>query len=74
MRSQIVNAFNAGPSIVQYAGHGSVEVWTGAGLLQTNDAAQLSNGHRLPLVVHNLKHLVEVSHRQQVPQALMRPQ
>ena len=33
------------------SGHGSVEVWTGAGLLQSADAPHLTNGHRLPVVV-----------------------
>jgi hypothetical protein len=50
-RQQILASFNRGPALVNYAGHGSVEVWTGAGLLQTADAAQLTNGHRLPLVI-----------------------
>ena len=51
MRSQIVNAFNAGPSIVQYAGHGSVEVWTGAGVLNGQSINSLTNYKALPLVV-----------------------
>ena len=50
-RQAIRAAFNAGSALVNYAGHGSVEVWTGAGLLDTAAASQLTNGPRLPLVV-----------------------
>ncbi len=51
LRTQILATLNAGPSVVAYAGHGSSEVWTGAGLLQASDAAALTNGNRLPLFV-----------------------
>ena len=50
-RQAILNALRAGPSIVNYAGHGSVQTWTGAGLLRQEDAAQLGNGNRLPFFV-----------------------
>jgi hypothetical protein len=42
-RQAILGALNQGPALVHYAGHGSVETWTGAGLLQTPDAGQFSN-------------------------------
>ncbi len=51
VRSQIVGAVNGGPAIVNWMGHGSVNVWTGDGLLRGEDAATLQNGARLPLFV-----------------------
>ena len=51
IRQQILTGINAGPRIVNYLGHGSVQVWTGAGLLQSSDAGNLTNGNRLPLFV-----------------------
>ncbi len=47
IRQQILNGINAGPRIVNYYGHGSVQVWTGAGLLQNSDAPNLTNGGKL---------------------------
>lgn len=49
VRAQIINGINQGPLVVNYFGHGSVGLWTGAGLLNTSDAAALTNGTRLPL-------------------------
>ncbi|MEA2174567.1 MAG: hypothetical protein QOD00_2159 [Blastocatellia bacterium] len=49
VRNQIIGNINAGPQVVNYFGHGSVGLWTGAGLLTTGDAATLSNGNRLPV-------------------------
>jgi autotransporter-associated beta strand protein len=49
VRTQIIGNINAGPQVVNYFGHGSVGLWTGAGLLTTGDAATLSNGNRLPV-------------------------
>ncbi|HEX8141786.1 MAG TPA: C25 family cysteine peptidase [Pyrinomonadaceae bacterium] len=51
VRSQIVSGINQGPLLVNYAGHGSVEMWTGAGILRTSDAAQLTNNGSLSLFV-----------------------
>ncbi|HEX8474132.1 MAG TPA: C25 family cysteine peptidase [Pyrinomonadaceae bacterium] len=51
VRSQIVAGVNAGPLVVNYIGHGSINVWTGEGLLRSSDAPTLSNGNRLPLFV-----------------------
>lgn len=51
VRGQIVSAVNAGPQIVNWMGHGSVNVWTGDGLLRSEDAAGLQNGGRLSLYV-----------------------
>ena len=51
VRSQIVSGVNAGPLLVNWMGHGSVDVWTGEGLLRGADAPSLQNGSRLPLFV-----------------------
>ncbi|MBC7929968.1 MAG: hypothetical protein H7Z38_05305 [Rubrivivax sp.] len=51
VRGQIVSAVNAGPQIVNWMGHGSVNVWTGDGLLRSQDATGLQNGGRLSLYV-----------------------
>ena len=46
MRGQILDALNQGPMIVNYYGHGSVTVWTGAGLLDSDLATGLTNANR----------------------------
>jgi len=51
MQTQIVNAIDQGPTIVNYFGHGSVTVWTGAGLLNENNGGTLTNGNRQSLFV-----------------------
>jgi hypothetical protein len=51
VRSEIMSGINAGPLLVNFAGHGSSDVWTGAGILNSSDAGALSNGNRLPLFV-----------------------
>jgi hypothetical protein len=43
MRGQIVDGIDSGPMIVNYYGHGSVTVWTGAGLLDSDLALGLTN-------------------------------
>jgi hypothetical protein len=49
VHDQIMNGINQGPLLVSFLGHGSIEVWTGGPILSTADAAQLSNGSRLPV-------------------------
>ena len=39
-----------GPLLVNYVGHGSVEVWRGD-IFTSPDAAALTNGNKLPIVV-----------------------
>lgn len=51
VRSEIINGINAGPLLVNYAGHGSSDVWTGAGILNASDALALTNGNRLPFFI-----------------------
>lgn len=46
----VVNAFNRGSLLTDYIGHGSIENWSNF-IFNSPDAAALSNGDRLPLVV-----------------------
>ena len=48
-RQEIVAGINSGKLLVNYLGHGSVEVWSGEELLDNTAASTLSNGTRLPL-------------------------
>jgi hypothetical protein len=49
-RSILVSAINRGEKVVNYIGHGSVDLWSG-GLLSSEDAAALTNIGHLPLFV-----------------------
>lgn len=51
VHAQVIAALNTGPLLVNFSGHGSVDIWTGAPLLTTTDALHLTNGSRLPLVI-----------------------
>jgi hypothetical protein len=51
MRGQIVDGIDSGPMIVNYYGHGSVTVWTGAGLLDSDLALGLTNNSKPSLFV-----------------------
>jgi Peptidase family C25 len=51
IRVRILDALKGGPSVVNYYGHGAVDVWTGAGLLKSADAASLRNAGDLSLFV-----------------------
>jgi autotransporter-associated beta strand protein len=51
MRGQIVEGIDSGPMIVNYYGHGSVTVWTGAGLLDSDLALGLTNNSKPSLFV-----------------------
>ena len=46
MRGQLLDALNQGPMIVNFYGHGSVGVWTGAGILDSELADTLTNSNR----------------------------
>ncbi|HEY0003860.1 MAG TPA: C25 family cysteine peptidase, partial [Pyrinomonadaceae bacterium] len=51
-RTKLFNEINQGPMIVNYAGHGTIDAWSGAALLTSSDVnSQLSNGNHLPLFV-----------------------
>ena len=49
-RQDILSAMNAGQLLVNYNGHGSVQIW-GNSLLDDTSASALTNGTKLPLVV-----------------------
>ncbi len=49
-RSQVLQSLNSGALLINYLGHGSVELWRG-NMLTSEDAAGLTNGTKLPLVV-----------------------
>ena len=48
--AQVLQSFNSGALLINYFGHGSVEIWRGD-LLQSDDASGLTNGTKLPFVV-----------------------
>jgi hypothetical protein len=50
VRARILEEINAGPGLVNFAGHGNVNTWT-TGLLTNDDAATLHNGRNLPIFV-----------------------
>jgi hypothetical protein len=49
--TEIISGINQGPLMVNYIGHGSVEVWTGAPILSTTDTSALTNSNHLPVFV-----------------------
>jgi hypothetical protein len=51
VKADIVNGFNSGPALVNYSGHGNINVWSGGGIFLSEDALALTNGSRLPVVV-----------------------
>jgi hypothetical protein len=50
-RANIISLINSGTALVNYSGHGSVDVWTGVPIFDTADAMALTNGNKLPLVI-----------------------
>jgi hypothetical protein len=73
-RDQIINGINQGPLLVNYIGHGSVEVWTGAPILSASDAAELNNPTGLPLflMMTCLNGYYQDPTRESLAEALMR--
>ena len=51
LRSKIIDGINHGPLLVNYLGHGSVDIWTGAGLLRDSDVSSLTNNEPASLFV-----------------------
>lgn len=52
-RQALLTELDAGAALVNFFGHGSVEVWTNGGLLSRADALAAANGNRLPVVLAN---------------------
>jgi hypothetical protein len=50
-RSAIQAEINSGKLIVNYVGHGGVNVWADEGLFTTNDVPLLANGGKLPVML-----------------------
>jgi hypothetical protein len=50
MRNDLLRSMNEGKLLVNYMGHGSVEVWRG-NILSSEDAEGLTNGVKLPFLV-----------------------
>jgi hypothetical protein len=51
VHSQVVAGVDTGPTVVNWMGHGSINVWTGDGILSNDDAPTLTNGQHLSLFV-----------------------
>jgi hypothetical protein len=49
--ADIIAKFNSGKALVNYSGHGNVDVWTGAAIFTSNDALALTNANKLSFVV-----------------------
>jgi hypothetical protein len=50
-RADVIAKLNAGKALVNYSGHGNVDVWTGASIFTSSDATALTNGNKLSFVV-----------------------
>ena len=50
-RQNLLQRWNAGAGLINFYGHGSVEIWQYPGFFGRHDALALQNGERLPLVV-----------------------
>ena len=49
--ADIISGFTQGRAVVNYSGHGNVNVWSGSSIFDTNNASALTNGNKLPLVI-----------------------
>ncbi|HKO45910.1 MAG TPA: C25 family cysteine peptidase, partial [Pyrinomonadaceae bacterium] len=49
VRTRILDALNQGPMLVNYYGHGSLQVWTGVPLFDSEMAGSLTNSNRLSI-------------------------
>ena len=50
-RQSLLGRFDQGALLVNFIGHGSVDIWTDSGLFGGQDAKSLTNGIRLPFVI-----------------------
>jgi hypothetical protein len=51
MTQDLINEVNQGALILNYVGHGAIELWASEEVLNTQDIGLFSNGDRLPVVV-----------------------
>ncbi len=51
IRRNVLDSMNAGPAVVNYFGHSTITVWTGAGIFHSSDAFALTNYSRPSLSV-----------------------
>ncbi|HEY5884796.1 MAG TPA: C25 family cysteine peptidase, partial [Pyrinomonadaceae bacterium] len=74
VRDEIISGINQGAQVVNFMGHGSVEVWTGESIFSTSDTANLTNRDRLPLVfmMTCLNGLYQNSLRESLAESLVR--
>jgi hypothetical protein len=49
--ANIIDGFNQGRAVVNYSGHGNVDVWSGASIFTSANASALTNGNKLPFVI-----------------------
>jgi hypothetical protein len=49
VRSRLIGALNQGPSIVNFYGHGAIQIWTSGSILRHSDAAALTNAGSLSI-------------------------
>ena len=70
---EILAGINSGKLIVNYTGHGSVEVWSGEDLLDDGGAASLTNGSLLPvfLIMNCLNGFFHDVYTESLAQALL---
>jgi signal peptidase I len=50
-RQDLLAGINSGQLLVNYNGHGSVQIWSGSDLFDDTAASSLTNGNRLPVFV-----------------------
>jgi hypothetical protein len=50
-RQNVLAGINSGQLLVNYTGHGSVEIWSGSDLFDDTAASSLTNGSKLPMFV-----------------------
>jgi hypothetical protein len=50
-KANVIAGFNQGRALVNYTGHGNVDVWSGAAIFKTADALTLTNSNKLSFVI-----------------------
>jgi hypothetical protein len=51
VKTRLLDFLNQGPTLVNFYGHGSLDIWTGGGILKNTDPAKLTNRDALSLYV-----------------------